>query len=333
MVFLNAGMLLLLLLIPVFVGFELWRLQVRQRRLQSLGDPASIDVLLTSVDARRRQFKTALWFTVVFLLVIALARPTWGIAEELIEAEGVAVIVALDVSTSMDAEDVQPSRLERAKFDAREIFANNAGNQLGLILFAGQAFVQFPLTTDQDAAMTFLDAASTGSISQQGTSVEAALELALDVFDERIASEGIIVLLSDGENHEGRPLLVADEAAERGLTVHTIGYGDPNAGSPIPLDDTDIDARYKVDGGGSLVFTRLEEDVLQDVAVTTGGIYQQASTSGIEVINVLNAIDTVETTVLERRRQTRRVERFSLFAGLALMALTIQIILPERASS
>jgi Ca-activated chloride channel family protein len=285
--------------------------------------------LLSGVSPRRRLVRFILWQTTLVALVVALARPVWGVAEEIVEAQGIALIVVLDTSTSMDAQDVLPSRLERAKRAAQELFQGAEGNQLGLVLFAGSAFVQVPLTTDASAALTFLEAASTQSISRQGTALADALALAIETFDERIVSNGIVVVLSDGENHQGDPVAMAEIAAEAGLTIHAIGYGNPDDGEPIPIirPQGTFTGEYKTDASDNLVLSRLDEATLQQVAEVTGGTYQRASDSGIEVVNLLNIIRDLEGDLLERRLETRQIERFEIFVGLALLALTVNLAL------
>jgi len=330
MVFLTPHALWLLLLFPIVVLLIVQTTRARQHHIEQIGDSHLVDDLLITTNGRARWVKVSLWSVAFICTIMAVARPAWGIAEDLIEAEGIAIIVVLDVSASMDAQDIAPSRLERAKLSAREIYQNGAGNQLGLVLFAGSAFAQMPLTTDAQAAITFLNAASTRSISRQGTALEDALQLAIDTIDDRIVSNSVVIVLSDGENHEGDPRNAANLAAARGIIVHTIGYGDTVNGSPIPIDTTNpIADPYKTDGQGNLVLTKLEEAVLRDVASITGGTYQRASNSGIETVNLLNEIETIEAGVLSNQLQIRRIERFGIFVLLALIALTIEIFLPE----
>lgn len=332
MVFTAPQALWLLSILPLFAGLFVWRWRVRQRKIARLGDTALVASLLGDINPRMRWIKTGLWVVALVCGIVALARPTWGIAEELVEAEGIAVIVVLDVSTSMDAQDTQPSRLERAKLDARAIFEGSSGNQLGLVLFAGSAFTQLPLTTDWEAALTFLSAASSRSISRQGTALADAVELAVDSFDPRISTSGVIIVLSDGENHEGDPLESTLRAAELGIAIHTIGYGDPQGGAPIPELEPDgtFTNAYKSDAAGNLILTRLEEGVLRNIATAAGGTYQQATSGGIEVVNLLNEVASLERSVIDRQRQTRRIERYGWFVSIALIALGISSLIDER---
>lgn len=326
--FLNGSALTLLLMVPVLAVFLLWRIRLGTKRLQRVGHVTLVSALTHGTRPYHRYALSGLWLLAVVSVIVALARPTWGINDSLVDVEGIAIMVVLDVSASMNAQDVLPSRLERAKLAIRTLFEEGSENLLGLILFAGNAFVQFPLTADAETAMTFLNAANTDSITRQGTVVGEALQLALDAFDERIASHSIIVLMTDGENHEGDPLEVAADAASNGVAVHVIGYGSPE-GAPIPLlGDHDEVVGYKTDSAGNVVLSRLDETMLQEIADITGGIYQRASESGIEVIDLLQTIDEVERGILERRAESRRVERFEWFVALAVVALLAEMLLP-----
>jgi len=320
-VFTNPSALWLLLLIPLMGIFLFWREHQRLRRLRRLGDEGLINQLNWQFSPQKRRFKSLLWISAYGMLILALARPVWGIDTDFVDVEGIAITVVLDVSNSMDARDVTPSRLERARLAARNLFEGGTGNQVALILFAGNAFVQFPLTTDTSAALTFLNGVSTESISRQGTALEEALELAIETIDDRLISQSLIVVMTDGENHEGNPIRAAEIAAERGIVIHTIGYGDPE-GAPIPeLNEQNEIVGYKADQAGNVVVSRLEEETLMEIADITGGTYQRATASGIEIINLLNIVQDIERGFLESRTQVRRVERFPLFVGIALLLI------------
>lgn len=326
----NVQAFALLLIIPVMIALFYWRDRRRMRIIQRIGDASLIEELIAQVNYTNRAWKIGLWFTAVSLLIFALARPVWGIDEDFIEARGVAIMVVMDVSASMDAQDIMPSRLERAKLAARNLFLESTGNQIGLILFAGSAFVQFPMTTDVNSALTFLEAASTDSITRQGTAVEDALWLAIEAFDERTTSDAIIVLMTDGENHQGDPTVPAEFASEQGILIYALGFG-TTEGEPIPiLDAQGVITGYKSDAAGNLVLSQLDGTTLQEIAEASGGIYQPATDSGIEVVNLLNTVSELEQGILESRRQVRRVERFGLFVGLALIALSAEMLLSDR---
>ncbi len=186
-----------------------------------------------------------------------------------------------------------------------------------------------PLTSDIASAITFLSTATTSAITQQGTIIEDALRLAMLTFSEHPTGHPIVVLASDGENHDGQPILAAQQAAAQGITVYTLGYGGTEEGATIPYIDEDGILTYKADQSGAVVLTLLEEEMLQDIAVLTGGIYQRAGGSGAEIINLANLIKAVEADVLGTQRTPRNTERFGIFVALALLALSLEILLPE----
>jgi Ca-activated chloride channel family protein len=325
-------LLLIVISLPLEVFFSFWRLKKRESRILQLGDKPLTDTLIIGVSTTQRRVKYTLKLSAMVCLLIALARPVWGIAEEAVNAEGIAIIVVLDVSRSMDAQDVSPNRIERAKLTARTLFESNEGNLIGLVLFAGDAFVQFPLTSDVHSATTFLNAASTDSITRQGTALGIGIRLAQETLDERITARSVILLLTDGEGslEDVSPESVAEQAAEAGIIIHAIGYGSAE-GTTIPMmneDGTVIGA--VTDDEGNIVITKLDEDTLQTIAQTTGGIYRRASESGIEIVDILNAVNQLEIDVLESHLQIRLIERFALFVLFALILLGADVFIGER---
>ncbi len=324
----NTPAFLLLLILPLMIGLFLWRDRVRSQRLRQLAAPEALASLTEAgVATTDRRWRFVLWLLTITALIIALAQPVFGVDAEVIETRGLAIVVVLDVSASMDAQDLQPSRLERAKLAIRDLFNEADGNLFGLVLFAGDAFVQVPLTSDLDSALTFVDAASTRSITRQGTAIDDALRLALATFDERISSASIIVLMTDGENQtQNDPAAVARIAAERGATVHVLGFG-TEEGDVIPvMDASGRVIEYRTDRGNNLVITRLNEPLLEAIAAAGNGQYQRLTDSGVEVVNLQNTIAGVETELLASRYQTRPVPRFEIFVGLALSMLTIEML-------
>lgn len=329
MYFITPVNLLLLLLIPALIAFIVWRERIRQHIIRLMGDGDLVHHLFPRMIFTRRIWKSALWLVTLSALLIALARPVWGADISVVETQGVSIMFVLDVSNSMNAQDILPSRLERAKLSLQEMFQGLTGNEMGLILFAGSAFVQFPLTTDTASAQTFLNAASSGSISQQGTDIAAALNLAMDSFDESVTAKRIIVLMTDGENLEGDLDPIISNAAQQEVTIDTVGYGGAE-GAPIPiLDHNGQITGYKADASGNLVLSTLDEATLQMIAQRTGGIYQRAASDGQEAKRLIDVINQSEPSALDRTVQTHDVERFEIFVALAVLALTLEILLPE----
>lgn len=302
----------------------------KEAAIARLGRPQLIERLSATVNWRGRRWKLILWFVALSLLIIALARPRWGSQVEYVEQQGVEIMVALDVSESMLAEDLKPNRLARAKLEISELMDRLEGNEIGLVLFSGAAFVQFPLTSDFATARMFLDSAKPGIISRPGTALAKAIEIARTGFNEERSSQKVIIVLTDGESHEGDALGAAADAAEQGIIIYTIGFGSPN-GEPIPeYDPLGNLIAYKRDQQGEIVLTRLDETVLQQLALLTDGRYFRAAADGREVGFLADEIGKLQTASLESRFETRRIERFQWFLGLAVLALVIIELIPER---
>lgn len=329
MTFQYPAVLFLLLLLPAAVGLFFWRDRVRRQRLERVGEADLLGRLIASASRWQRVSKAVLWLAAAAMMIIALARPVWGVDVDIIETQGAAVMIVLDVSNSMNAQDVLPSRLERAKLSVRSLVDRLQGNEVGLIVFAGAAVVQFPLTTDLTSAVTFINAASSAAISRQGTNIGAALKLAQESFDSRRAAQRMVILISDGENFEGDPAAAIETAAQAGITIHTIGYGDTR-GEPVPLVDAAGNmAGFKSVPSGDVVLSALDEITLRAAAERTGGLYRRAAPDGSEINDIVKAIQQRADSRLENRAQNRGVERAGIFVALALLALSLEMLLPE----
>ncbi|MGQ9887923.1 MAG: VWA domain-containing protein [Aggregatilineales bacterium] len=330
MTFVHPEALYLLLLLPAAALAFAVRARIRRARWRSLGESQLIASLAPDVSPVRRSVKMALWLLAAGMLIIALARPTWGTDVEAIETQGVSVMIVLDVSRSMLARDVLPSRLEHAKLSVLNLIEKLAGSEIGLILFAGQPLIQFPLTTDTRTLGPFVNAASADSISQQGTNLADALLLAVSSFDQKRPTAKNVVVISDGEGHRGNPLDAAAEAAAADIKVHAVGYGDP-AGAPIPvLDSAGRIAGYRTNPDGSLVLSRLDEETLREIANRAGGLYQRADSDNAAISAVAEAVVSERSDALGRSIiAVRGVERFSLFLLLAAAALGLEMAITE----
>ena len=328
--FARPAYLYLVTLLPIAAVVLVWAARRKRVEIARLGTPSLINALSPSVSGTRRRWKTALWFIALIALVICIARPRWGTEVQIAAQRGVQIMVVLDVSASMLAEDILPSRLARAKLAVEELMDRLGGNQLGLVLFAGAAFVQFPLTSDFNTAQSFLNAAGPWTISRPGTALADAIQVAVDSFPDQIASNRVMLLLTDGEGHEGNPIDAAGAAAEAGITIYVIGFGSPE-GEPIPIrDDTGGLVGFKTDVQGKTVFSRLDEATLKRIANQTAGLYFRASASGDEISVVTDAISAHDRGDLESSFETRREERFEWFAGLTLLALTAEMLIGDR---
>ena len=324
----QVNYLILLILIPLFIIFFIWRGIARASIMNRIGDKELIQALSAQVSPFRRQFKAILWLFALAMLILALASPTWGIEQEVIRNEGVQIVFAIDISRSMDANDVSPSRLERARFETFEIMTALEGNDIGLVLFAREAFTYMPLTYDLGAAEVFLNGIATNMITPQGTNIPIAIERALGSFETRSPAQKIIVLVTDGESWEGDAILAAQQASEENIIIYTIGYGTED-GSTIPIYNSNGDfVAYQTtsDGSGVLIRSSQNVDLLQRIARETGGFYIP---SGADMTPLIEDIQSRESGEIGEQVITRPIERFILFVALAVMALSFEILLPE----
>lgn len=308
-----------LALVPAVVLLVRRAARRRARDTARLGNPALIARLGAGVDPARDRWADRLRLAALACLVVAAARPQWGSRSETVAQRGLQVMVALDVSDSMLAEDIKPNRLARAKLEIAGLMDRLGGDEIGLVLFAGAAFVQSPLTSDYAVARTFLDAARAGVISLPGTAVADAIRAAMTGFDTARSGQKVIIIISDGEDRESDAEAAAAEADAAGIIVFTIGMGSPE-GAPIPVyGPTGELAGVKRDGAGQVVLTRLDDDVLTAVAERTGGTYIRAGAGGFE--RLAEALDGLQRGTFASRRETLHVERFQIFTALALVLL------------
>jgi Ca-activated chloride channel family protein len=330
MTFVNPVFLYGLILIPLAGLFLLWARRRRYADLARLGNPTLVQRLSSTVNWRGRRWRDVLWLVVLALVLVALARPQWGTVTEMVEQEGIEVMVALDVSESMLAQDVKPDRLSRAKMEIADLMTRLGGDEIGLVLFSGASFIQFPLTSDYATARTFLDNARPEVISRPGTAIGDAVRTAMSGFDMARTSQKVIVLITDGEDHGGDAVAMAEMAAEQGIMLYTIGFGSPQ-GEPIP----EYDARgevvgYKKDQQGEVVLSKLDEATLQEIAQVGGGQYFRATADGSELGALLAEIDTLQTAELASLLEVRGIERFQAFLLAAVVLMIVIEFIPDR---
>jgi Ca-activated chloride channel family protein len=261
------------------------------------------------------------------LLLIALADPQVGTRLEEVKREGIDLVIALDVSNSMLAKDVAPSRLDKAKHEVRTLFDMLQGDRVALVAFSGKAVPECPLTLDYGAAEIFLDVMEPGLISQPGTSLGAAIKTSLAVLDEESKAGKAILLITDGEDHEERVEGAIKEAREKGVIVHAVGIGSPQ-GVPIPVSERGGD--FRKDRQGNVVVTKLDETALQNIASQTGGVYQRCSAGEDELKEIFAAISGLEKGELGMKRFTQYEHRYQPFLFLALLLVALEFLLSDR---
>jgi len=330
MTFAKPTFLFLLILIPVFILFFVWADARRKVALAKLGDRRLIERLSSQVNWHGRRWQIILWLIAFAFLVVALARPQWGAEVREVEQEGLQVMVVLDVSESMLAEDLKPTRLDRAKLEISDLMDRLHGDEVGLVLFSGASFIQFPLTTDYNTARNYLDSAGPHSISRPGTAIGDAIRTAQAGFDPNLESQKVLIIMTDGEDHETDPIGAAQAAADEGIIIYTIGFG-TGEGAPVPqTDQWGNVVGYKQDEQGNTVISRLEGNTMQEIAQIGHGRYFPASADGSELDALLSEIDGLQRAQLANRTESKMIERYQGFLVLAILALVLAELIPDR---
>jgi Ca-activated chloride channel family protein len=317
----------LLLLVPVFFAVQVLVLELRRRRIRRMGDEALVNALMPSY-ARGKVWVRLSFFAIAFcFLVFALSRPQRGVRLKEQHLRGAEVVIALDVSNSMMAEDYTPNRLERAKLAISRVSESLQGDRIGLIVFAGVPDVKIPLTSDYISAKMFINSISTNSIPIQGTSIGAAINLAVNSFSEESDKSRAVIVITDGENHEGDAVAAARNAADNGVRVFTIGVG-TRKGTMIP----DPDGGYITDADGNNVVTHLDEESLVKIASAGNGAYVQANNVEFGLSPIVDEIQNMEDTVTTTITYEEYEELYMYFLAAALFFLILEILVGDRRS-
>ena len=325
--FANPDFLYLFFLLPVLVGIYLYYNHRRRQNIRKYGDPALLKELMPTVSKYRPDVKFWLTFSALALCIFMLARPQFGSKMETVKRSGVEVVIALDISNSMLAEDVTPSRLEKAKKLISRLVDTFNNDKVGMIVFAGEAFTQLPITSDYVSAKMFLESINPNLISTQGTDVGAAIRLAMKSFTPNEGVGRAIVVITDGENHEGGALEAAKEAAEKNMQVFILGIGSPD-GSPIPVERGRND--FRKDKDGNVIVTRLNEQMCQEIAKAGNGMYIRVdnSNSAEKILN--EEIGKMAKKDVESQVFTDFDEQFQVLAWLVLILLVVEMLILER---
>lgn len=321
----NPDYLYLLLLLPVLVLVFVLNGIRKKKAIRRLGNYSIVNTLIPEISISRPVIKFILLLIVVVSMIIILARPQFGSRIEDVKKEGVEVIIALDVSNSMLAEDIQPNRLERAKQAISRLVDNLENDRIGLIVFAGDAYTQLPVTTDYVSAKMFLTTIAPDMVPKQGTAIGAAIDLGIRSFTPGDGRSKAMIIITDGENHEDDPVTKADEAAKAGVIIHTIGIGSTE-GVPIRISSNN----YLKDNEGNTVISRLDEEILKKIAVSTNGTYVRASNSSIGLDEIFKEIRKLKTNEIESTMYTEYNDQFQIFAALAIFLLIFEFLIMDR---
>jgi len=330
--FANPEYLNLLYLVPIVIVLFVYYLKRKKAKLLLFAEQKMHDVLFAQKSFVKESVKFGITLTAISLLILAVARPQMGTKLEEVKQIGIDVFILLDVSMSMKAEDLKPNRLEKAKNEISTLIRKLEGDRLGLIIFAGEAYVQFPLTTDYSAANLFLSSVDVNSIPQPGTAIASAINLAVKSFEEKSTTKKAIVVITDGEDHEGDLSSAVKNATDNGVLIYAIGMGSPS-GSPIPVYDERGNAiGFKQDNQGAPVLTRLDENTLQQISSEGGGKYFLSSISGNELDLIYKALASIEKKEYGSKRITDYDDKFYYFLIPALLLLIAEVFITEKKS-
>lgn len=324
--FAQAQFLLLILLIPFFFVIQAVVLRFRRARIRKFGDENLVRQLMPSYSRSKVWVRLSLFSIAFFFFAIGLSRPQIGAKIKEHETKGAEIMIVLDVSNSMLAEDYSPNRLDRAKLAISRLVDKLRDDRIGLIVFAGNSFVQLPITTDYVSAKMFLNSISTDSVPIQGTAIGEAINTAIRSFSAQSEKSRAIIIITDGENHEDDPVAAAKQAAEMGIRVFTIGVGSPE-GKPIPMN-----GELLKDKEGNIVVTRLDESVLQDVASAGNGAYVRAGNSEFGLNPIIEDIRKMEDEKYKSIVFEEFDEQFMYFLAIAFFFLVLEMLIGDRRS-
>ena len=326
LIFANSNYLLLLWLVPLIpLLYGLMR-YLRRKRIKAFGDEALVRELMPSWSSSKGWVRVILFDLALFFFAIGMARPQIGAKLSERETKGAEIVICLDVSNSMLAQDYSPNRLERAKLAIARIVDKLQGDRIGLVIFAGTSFVQLPVTTDYISAKMFLSSINTGSVPVQGTAIGDAIQTASRSFSAQSEKSRAIIVITDGENHEDDAVQAAKDAAETGIRVYTVGVGSAQ-GQPIP-----VDGELLKDKDGGIVVTKLDEKTLRDIAAAGNGAYVHAGNEEFGLNPIIDDLRKLEAEKFKSVVFEEYDEQYMYFFAIALALLAIEPLIGARRS-
>lgn len=320
------GVLPLILIVFIFI------LNWKKRKIKKFGNQEITKRLMPNVSKKLPVVKFTLYSLAMISLLIGLANLQFGTKVDEVKREGIDLMLAVDVSNSMLAEDLSPNRLERAKRAIYQLIEKLHNDRLGIIIFAGDAYVQLPITTDYSAAKLFLETINTDIVPTQGTAIGSAIELAMQSFDFENGTSKAIIVITDGENHEDDAKAAAANAYSEGVSVHTIGMGSQQ-GSPIPIYQDGKQIGFRTDNAGNTVVTKLDETMLKEIAAAGNGSYVRATNANAGLKIIMSEIDKMEKKEFGSKSFKDYEDRFQLFLIIAFVLLIIEFFISNRRSS
>lgn len=325
--FAHPELLYLLIIIPLLIVFYVVARIRKKKAIAEFGSPELLATLMPLQSTKRGSLKFILIVMALFFVILGVAGPQFGSKLQQVKKEGVELMIALDVSNSMLAQDIKPSRLEAAKQAISRMVEKLSDDKVGLVVFAGDAYVQLPITTDYSSAKLFLSGINTDIVPIQGTAIGTAIELATKSFTPDTEASKAIIVITDGENHEDDAVAAAQAAREKGIYVHTIGMGLAQ-GAPIP--EKGKPGQFMQDGSGKPVMSRLNEDMLKEIAKAGEGIFVRASNSNVGLNTLLDEIERMDKTLLEERVFSDYAEKYQYFLIVALLFVLLEFMVLGR---
>lgn len=316
--------------IPLLIGLFLWSGRRKKSALRAFGEELTVTKLIQGYSSGREKLKICLFVLAMILLILALAQPQWGEEKKQIKRKGIDLVFMVDTSLSMLAQDVKPSRIEKSKFLMKSFLKHLKGDRIGIVTFAGSGFLQSPLTLDYSAFALFADSIQVGYIPDPGSNLSEGIEQAIKSFATDKHKYRALIILTDGEATDGNVKDAIEIAKKEGVRIYTIGIGTLD-GEPIPLKSEDGKiSGYKKDAQGQIVITKLNEEVLKDIAKETGGLYFKASPSETETDLIYQHLQSLGKKELKERLVVEREDRFQSFILIGLILILIESLLSDR---
>lgn len=325
--FAHPELLYLLITIPLLIVFYVVMVGKKRKAIAEFGNPELLKPLMPLLSFKRALWKFVMWMLALVFVIIGVAGPQFGSKLQQIKKQGVELMIVLDVSNSMMAQDIKPSRLDKAKMAIARMVEKLSNDKVGLIVFAGDAYVQLPITTDYSSAKLFLSNISTDIMPVQGTAIGSAIDLAVKSFTPETETSKAVIVITDGENHQDDALLATKRAREKGITVHTIGMG-LEQGGPIPIKGAA--GQFMKDGQGNVVVSRLDEQMLKEIAKAGEGLYVRASNTNVGLEQLLDEINQMEKSLLEERVYADYAEKYQYFLLVGLFFIFVEFMILGR---
>lgn len=323
----NPEFLYLFIALPFLVALYVW-LNIRKRNdVRKMGTLSLLKEMMPELSLKRSYLKFWLIFVALSVGIVMIARPQFGTKVETVQKKGIELVIAIDVSNSMLARDIAPNRLSRAKQLLTRIIDERKDDQVALIVFAGEAFVQMPMTSDTQSAKLFLNTIDPSLVPVQGTAIADAIDLGVNSFTSEKDVDKAIIVITDGEDHEGNAVEAAQSASEKGIMVNVVGIGSPE-GTPIPREEYRND--FKTDNQGNVVVSKLNEQMCKDIAQAGKGLYVQADNSNNALRALQSALDKLQTKDTQSLSYSEYDEKFPFFAWILLALLIVEVLIYDK---